>query len=65
MASLARDPEQINDPGQALDTVLRSYQDAAGGDADLQLCNIEDLQRIVGLVEDAASADVLDDLGLR
>jgi AcrR family transcriptional regulator len=37
MADLARDAEQINDPGEAFETVLRSFLEAAEGDAALQL----------------------------
>jgi AcrR family transcriptional regulator len=37
MADLARDAEQVGDPGQAFETVLRGYLEAAEGDAAFQL----------------------------
>ncbi|MFJ9153321.1 TetR/AcrR family transcriptional regulator [Streptomyces sp. NPDC102270] len=37
MAGLARAAEQIPDPGEAFETVLRSYLEAADGDASFQL----------------------------
>lgn len=37
MADLARAAEQIDDPGEAFETVLRSYLEAADGDAAFQL----------------------------
>jgi AcrR family transcriptional regulator len=37
MAGLARTAEQITDPGEAFDTILRSYLEAADGDASFQL----------------------------
>jgi AcrR family transcriptional regulator len=37
MADLARAAEQITDPGDAFETILRSYLEAADGDAAFQL----------------------------
>jgi AcrR family transcriptional regulator len=37
MADLARAAEQVPDPGEAFETVLRSYLEAADGDASFQL----------------------------
>lgn len=37
MADLARAAEQITDPGEAFETILRSYLEAADGDASFQL----------------------------
>lgn len=37
MADLAREAEQIPDPGQALEAIVRSYLAAADGDASFQL----------------------------
>lgn len=37
MADLARAAEQIADPGEAFEAILRSYLDAADGDASFQL----------------------------
>ena len=37
LADLARAAEQIDDPGEAFDTLLRSYLESAVGDAGLQL----------------------------
>jgi AcrR family transcriptional regulator len=37
MAGLARAAEQITDPGDAFETILRSYLEAADGDATFQL----------------------------
>jgi AcrR family transcriptional regulator len=37
MADLARAAEQVTDPGQAFETILRSYLEAADGDASFQL----------------------------
>lgn len=37
MAHLARAAEEISDPGEAFETVLRSYLEAAEGDASFQL----------------------------
>lgn len=37
MADLARAAEQIADPGEAFETILRSYLEAADGDAGFQL----------------------------
>jgi AcrR family transcriptional regulator len=37
MADLARAAEQITDPGDAFETILRSYLEAADGDASFQL----------------------------
>jgi AcrR family transcriptional regulator len=37
MAGLARAAEQVTDPGEALETILRSYLEAADGDASFQL----------------------------
>lgn len=37
MAEVARAAEQLADPGQALETVLRGYLEAADGDAGFQL----------------------------
>ncbi len=37
MADLARDTEQISDPGEAFEAILRSYLEAAEGDAAFQL----------------------------
>lgn len=37
MADIARSAEQISDPGEAFETVLRGYLEAASGDAGFQL----------------------------
>src|SRR5882672_1119325 len=37
MADLARAAERITDPGEAVEAVLRSYLEAADGDASFQL----------------------------
>jgi AcrR family transcriptional regulator len=37
MADLARAAEQVTDPGDAFETILRSYLEAADGDASFQL----------------------------
>jgi AcrR family transcriptional regulator len=37
MAGLARDAEQVSDPGEAFETILRGYLEAAEGDAAFQL----------------------------
>jgi AcrR family transcriptional regulator len=37
MADLARAAEQISDPGEAFEAILRSYLEAADGDASFQL----------------------------
>lgn len=37
MAELARTAERISDPGEAFETILRSYLEAASGDAGFQL----------------------------
>jgi AcrR family transcriptional regulator len=37
MAGLARAAEQVADPGEAFETILRSYLEAADGDASFQL----------------------------
>jgi AcrR family transcriptional regulator len=37
MADLARTAEQVTDPGEAFETILRTYLEAADGDASFQL----------------------------
>jgi AcrR family transcriptional regulator len=46
MADLARAAERITDPGEAFETILRGYLDAADGDAGFQLAlmGTDDLQ---------------------